>query len=231
MDSNTKVYDELAESWYHLRHHTRFRRELEALAKGWQSGRLLNIGCGHGPDFLPFKDAFELYGLDPSREMLRFARKYAGKFHFSPTLVLGDAISLPLRDGSFDFAISVATCHHIKGGENRRQAFRELWRVLRPGGEAFITVWNLRRGLFSREVLVPWRTGGKTFHRYVYVYRPGELRGELQEAGFRVLSQRPRLSLLRLFYRNTSFTIAKPPGRPRGGPGAGPRGDAALPSV
>lgn len=211
MDPNTKVYDELAESWYRLRHYTRFRRELEALAQRWQNGRLLNIGCGHGPDFLPFKDgAFGLYGLDISREMLRFARKYAAKFRFSPALVLGDAVSLPFGDSSFDSAIAVATYHHIKSSENRRQAFRELWRVLRPGGEAFVTVWNLKRGLFSREVLVPWRTGGKTVRRYVYVYSPGEMRRELQGAGFCILAQRPRLSLLRLFYRNISFLIAKP---------------------
>lgn len=211
MEPNSKVYDELAESWYRLRHYTRFRRELEALAKRWRGGRLLNIGCGHGPDFLPFKDgAFELNGLDISGEMLRFARKYADKFRYTPALVLGDAVSLPFRDGSFDSVIAVAAYHHIRGGENRRQAFRELWRVLRPGGEAFITVWNLRRGLFSREVLVPWRTGGKTLHRYVYVYSPGELRKELQGAGFRILSQRPRLSLLRLFYRNITFLVAKP---------------------
>lgn len=210
MDPNSKVYDELAESWYHLRHYTRFRRELQALAERWRGGRLLNIGCGHGPDFLPFKDgAFGLYGLDISGEMLRFARKYADKFRFSPALVLGDAVSLPFRDSSFDFVIAVAAYHHIRGGENRRQAFRELWRVLRPGGEAFITVWNLRRGLFSREVLVPWRTRGKTLHRYVYVYSPGELRKELQGAGFRILSQRPRLSLLRPFYRNITFKVAK----------------------
>ena len=210
MEPNTKVYDELAESWYHLRHYTRFRAELESLARRWQRGRLLNVGCAHGPDFLPFKEAgFDLYGLDSSREMLRFARKYADKFRFSPALVLGDAVSLPFRDSSFDFAVAVATYHHIDGGDNRRQAFRELWRVLRPGGEAFITVWNLKRGLSSREVLVPWRTGTKTVSRYVYVYRPGELRKELQGAGFRILAQRPRLSFMRFFYRNTSFLVSK----------------------
>ncbi|MBU2009767.1 MAG: class I SAM-dependent methyltransferase [Chloroflexi bacterium] len=210
MDPNSKVYDELAESWYHLRHYTRFRRELQALAERWQGGRLLNIGCGHGPDFLPFKDrTFGLYGLDISGEMLRFARKYADKFRFTPALVLGDAVSLPFRDSSFDFVIAVAAYHHIRGGENRRQAFRELWRVLRPGGEAFITVWNLRQGLFSREVLVPWKTGGKTLYRYVYVYSPGELRKELRGAGFHILSQRPRLSLLRPFYRNITLLVAR----------------------
>ena len=59
-----EVFDRMAPGWYGFRHHSIFRPELETLAKRWQKGRLLNIGSGHGPDFLPFKDNFELYGLD-----------------------------------------------------------------------------------------------------------------------------------------------------------------------
>ena len=56
------VFDQIAPGWYHFRHHSIFTSELNALAERWQKGRLLNLGCGHGADFIPFKDSFELYG-------------------------------------------------------------------------------------------------------------------------------------------------------------------------
>lgn len=210
---SANVYEELAESWYHLRHFTRFHRQLITLGDRWRRGRLLNIGCGHGPDFLPFAEgAFDLFGIDSSREMLRYGQKYAAKFRFSAVLVLGDAVRLPFDDNTFDHAIAIAIYHHIKDENCRLQAYRELHRVLKSGGEAFITVWNLRRSSpFSKsgEVMVPWMVRGKAVYRYVYVYRPTELRRELMKSGFRVLSQQPRVSFLAPFYRNIAFLVAK----------------------
>ena len=54
------VFNEIAPGWYNFRHRTRFGSELEMLAGRWQKGRLLNVGCAHGPDFLPFRQNFEI---------------------------------------------------------------------------------------------------------------------------------------------------------------------------
>ncbi len=87
-------------------------------SKRWQNngkkGKLLNIGCAHGPDFIPFRANFELYGIDSSLEMLHYGQKYAGKYDFEPYLALADASHLPFLDESFDWAISVATYHHLR---------------------------------------------------------------------------------------------------------------------
>jgi ubiquinone/menaquinone biosynthesis C-methylase UbiE len=142
-EEDTKnTFNEIAAAWYGFRHRTIFRPELENLARRWQHGRLLNVGCAHGPDFLPFKSSFELHGVDFSPVMLDYARKYAEKYDFSVNLAEADARSLPYADETFDFAISVAVYHHIETPEGRLQALKELRRVLKPGGEAFITVWN-----------------------------------------------------------------------------------------
>ena len=77
MATNREVFDEIAPGWYNFRHWSIFRNELESLAARWREGRLLNLGCAHGPDFLPFRDGFELYGVDFSLGMLELARKYA----------------------------------------------------------------------------------------------------------------------------------------------------------
>ena len=185
-----EIFNQIAPGWYNFRHRSIFTAELEALAQRWQHGRLLNIGCAHGPDFLTFRQDFELHGVDFSTVMLEYARKYAGKYKFTVSLVEADARCLPYADDTFDRAIAVATYHHIEGKEGRLKALQELRRVLKPGGEAFITVWNRwqpRFWLKRKNLLVPWRSRDKTLYRYYYLFSYGELVKLAKKAGFDVL--------------------------------------------
>lgn len=212
--NNKEIFDQIAPSWYNFRHWSIFRTELEALARRWQKGKLLNVGCAHGPDFLPFKDSFELYGVDFSAEMLKFAEKYSQKFGFAVKLALADVRHLPHPDESFDWAISVATYHHLGGGEHQ-EALKELKRVLKPGGEAFITVWNRWQPRFwfkPKEVKVPWRQKGKTLYRYYYLFSYAELEGLAKEAGFELLKSFPESAYrfpLKAFSRNICLLLKK----------------------
>ncbi len=209
------VFDQIAPGWYNFRHWSIFRNELEALAQRWQKGKLLNIGCAHGPDFLPFKQSFDLYGVDFSSEMLKFARKYSQKFRFMVNLSLADVGHLPFPDETFDWAISVATYHHISGEEPKRAALNELRRVLKPGGEAFITVWNRWQPKFwlrRREAAVPWRTRGKTLYRYYYLFSYAELEKLVKQAGFEVIKSLPESSYrfpVKFFSRNICLLVKK----------------------
>ena len=216
MVTTKDVFDEIAPSWYSFRHWSIFRTELEALAQRWQKGKLLNLGCAHGPDFLPFKQDFELYGVDFSTKMLKLARKYAQKFKLTVNLTLADVSHLPCPDQTFDWAISVATYHHLKGKEERQAALNELKRVLKPGGEAFITVWNRWQPRFwfsRREVAVPWRQRDKTLYRYYYLFTYPELERLVKRAGFEVLNSSPESSYrypIKAFSRNICLLIRKP---------------------
>ena len=209
------IFNQIAPGWYNFRHWSIFRSELEALAHRWQKGRLLNVGCAHGPDFLPFKGSFDLYGVDFSTEMLKFAQKYSRKFSFAVNLSLADVSHLPYPDGSFDWAISIATYHHIKGKDERRAALDELRRVLKPGGEAFITVWNHWQPRFwfsRREVAVPWRKRGKTLERYYYLFSYPELERLAKKAGFEVLKSFSESSYhfpIKFFSRNICLLLKK----------------------
>ncbi len=215
MVTNQDIFNQIAPGWYNFRHWSIFRSELEALARRWQKGRLLNVGCAHGPDFLPFTQGFDLYGVDFSAEMLKFARKYSQKFNFAVNLLLADVSHLPYPDETFDWAISVATYHHVLGKQQRQEALNELRRVLRPGGEAFVTVWNRwqPRFWFSRkEISVPWRTKGKTLYRYYYLVSFTELEKLLKKAGFEVLKSFPENSYrfpIKLFSRNICLLVKK----------------------
>ena len=209
------TFNQIAPGWYNFRHWSIFRSELEVLAHRWQKGRLLNIGCAHGPDFLPFRQGFDLYGVDFSSEMLRFARKYSQKFNLTVSLSLADVSHLPYPGETFDWAISVATYHHIKGKEEKAAALSELRRVLKPGGEAFITVWNhWQPGFWFKpgEVAVPWHTRGKTLYRYYYLFSYPELEKLVKRAGFKVLKSFPETSYhfpIKLFSRNICLLVKK----------------------
>lgn len=213
--SQQEVFDRIAPGWYNQRHWTIFRHELEELAERWQKGRLLNVGCGQGADFLPFCNSFELYGLDFSSEMLRYAGKYSQKFGFDVSLVQGDASVLPFAADSFDWAISVATYHHIDNAKGRQNAFNELRRVLKPGGEAFVTVWNHWQPAFwlkPKEVQVRWRTKEADLLRYYYLFSYHELERLAEESGLSVLKSFAEASYhfpVKQFSRNICLLLTK----------------------
>ncbi len=215
VDNLKDVFNHIAPGWYNFRHRSIFTRELNRLAERWQNGSLLNLGCAHGPDFLPFKDSFKLYGVDFSDEMLKLARRYALKYDFNVELSLADVRQLPYSDNSFDWAISVATYHHIKGKQERLKALNELKRVLKPGGEVFITVWNRCQPGFwfkPKDLYVPWRKKDKTLYRYYHLFSYAELEILVSKAGFSILESHPESTYrfpLKQFSRNICLLLKK----------------------
>jgi ubiquinone/menaquinone biosynthesis C-methylase UbiE len=209
------VFNQIAPSWYNFRHRSIFKHELDGLAERWGGGRLLNLGCAHGPDFLPFKRNFKLYGVDLAAEMLHLARKYSRKFDFEVHLAAADVRCLPYPDNMFDYAIAVATYHHIKGKADKLAALQELGRVLKPGSEALITVWNRWQPRFwckGKEIKVPWRTREKTLYRYYYLFSYSELQKLAREAGLHVLMAFPEHGYrfpIKYFSRNICLLLRK----------------------
>jgi tRNA (uracil-5-)-methyltransferase TRM9 len=215
MTTNREVFDQIAESWYRVRHWPLLKEELEELAERWQSGKLLNVGCAHGPDFLPFSQGFELWGIDFSLAMLKQALRFSTKTKLYVNLTNADALSLPFPDNTFDWAISVATYHHIKGEEEREKALLELNRVLKPQGEAFLTVWNHGQPRFwfkSKEQQVPWRLKEKTVDRYYHLFSYGELRELLIKTDWEIITMSPEKSHslpIKNFSRNICVLVKK----------------------
>ncbi len=214
-----QVWDEIAEGWYRLRRHSRFRSELREMAQRWGGGRLLNIGCGHGADFLPFRpfrEGLELWGADFSGRLLELGLPYQQQHGFDAALVQAEASRLPFPDNSFQWAIAVAVYHHIQGEAARERAWGELYRVLRPGGEAFITVWNRGQPRFwlrGSEAIVPWRLPGRAVPRYHYLYTYRELKRALKGAGFEVVAlfpERGHRLPLKALSRNICALVRRP---------------------
>jgi ubiquinone/menaquinone biosynthesis C-methylase UbiE len=148
-------------------------------------------------------------------EMLKLARRYAAKFKFDVNLMRADMSALPYADSCFDYAIAVASLHHINTAKDRFKALAEIKRVLKPGGEAFITVWNRCQPRFwfkRREVMVPWRARDQTFYRYYYLFTYPELEALVRQAGLALVRSYPesRYRLpVKYFSRNICLLVKK----------------------
>lgn len=187
-ENQEKIWDNLAESWHSFRQ--RPLKIAEANAKRWKPGRILEIGCGNCRNLLPFsRRGFKCYGVDFSKEMLEYARKYMEKHDFQVEIKKANATSLPFPSKSFDYVLCLATFHHLESDE-RKKALEEIKRVLKPRGKAIITVWNKlqKRFLFrKKDLMIPWRRREKIYKRYYHLFTAWELSKLLKNHRFKIL--------------------------------------------
>lgn len=66
------------------------------------------------------------------------------------TIQDGDARQIPFPDGSFDLVLASFALHNIAGAEGKRQACREIARVLAPGGRLLDYDMVFTTGFFVR---------------------------------------------------------------------------------
>jgi len=87
--------------------------------------------------------------------------------------------------------------------------------VLKPGGEAFITVWNRWQPRFwfrGKEIAVPWRTRDKVLYRYYYLFSYCELERLVKKAGFEVVKSFPERRYrfpIKFFSRNICLLVRR----------------------
>ncbi len=137
-------YEKIASDFSHTRGW--FWPELRFISDLVPDGeRLLDIGCGNGR-FLGMLEgkSVNYTGIDFSEGLIAVARKrYHDQAH--TTFIVGDALSLPFPDKSFDTVVSFAVLHHIPSRAYRVQFLREAARVAKPGSLVIITAWNVWR--------------------------------------------------------------------------------------
>jgi arsenite methyltransferase len=98
---------------------------------------VVDIGCGAGMDLLLAAQAVgsigRAIGVDMTEAMADRARAGARGLGLTQVEVrLGDALNLPIDSSSVDVAISNGVLNLTP---DKQQAFSEVWRVLKPGGE------------------------------------------------------------------------------------------------
>ena len=108
--------------------------DLRFLAPG-PSDRVLDAGCGSGSMTRAIARAQpngEALGLDREHKYIDFARRKTKSEQIeNATFEVGDVLSIPFTDGTFDLLWSK---HLLQWIGQRRQALAEFKRVTRPGG-------------------------------------------------------------------------------------------------
>lgn len=127
--------------------------------------RVLEVGFGAGTDFIQWLRAgARVSGIDLTEEALANVRHRIAVYGLPPpeSLQVADAENLPFPSNTFDLGYSWGVLHHTP---DTRKALAELVRVVRPGGEIKVMLYN-RRGLYAWKMWVkhallkgrPWKS-------------------------------------------------------------------------
>ncbi len=145
---------------------------------------VVDLGCGpgHVTAWLGRRGAAAT-GIDLSPAMIAAARRDYPDAEFR----CGDLLSLPARDGEFAAAVVLYSIIHLEPAE-RPAAFREMHRVLRPGGLSLVA---FHIGTEVRH-FAEWY--GQQVDLDFRFLQPDEVAALMEQAGFRVTARLERVS-------------------------------------
>lgn len=166
-------------------------------------GRILDVACGTGDLSLTLCESGEarIFGLDFCRPMLDIAASKATARGLRVSLIEGDALDLPFGDRSFEAATIAFGLRNLTSLE---AGFRELLRVLKPGGRVSVLEFSkptmpVLRSLFKVYFthVLPFLGGLISGSKSAYQYLPdsvsrfpdqGELAEIMKQAGFEAIT-------------------------------------------
>lgn len=100
----------------------------------------LDLGCGLGRHAILFgKNGFNVSCFDISEEAIAKTQKWADEENLDFKYQVGDMLELPYENASFDAVLSYHVINHTNTAGVREIA-DELFRILRPGGECYLTL-------------------------------------------------------------------------------------------
>ncbi len=199
-DDLHRFYDETAKEFSDSRYKP-WPEAVEFASCIEQGAQVLDIACGNGRNLALFLERTDrVVGLDIAARLLDIARSR----HQSAGFVQGQASALPFREGTFDAVLFIAAIHHLPSDEIRQRSLSEIHRVLRPGGTALISAWDLGRKRFAdgevldslpgsqhtegggeRDMFLPWKgPSDRLRHRYFHLFTEEEFRSLVTRAGF-----------------------------------------------
>jgi len=198
VENQEAVWNEIAGKW------NEFREVPSPAVVGFlkdKNGKILDLGCGSGRNFSALNKNVELFAVDFSEQMLVHAKEKAEQLGLKADFVHSYSGKLEFKDDFFDSIICVAVLHCVPSKEERVNTIQEIYRTLKKGSSALISVWGKNSPRLKnkgKECYVSWTVKSDKpsrkeeseikQERYTYIYDLEELRKEVLEAGFKIES-------------------------------------------
>ena len=111
----------------------------------------LDLGCGLGRHTILFaKNGFNTFAFDISDNAVAHAKQWTKEEQLSVDFMVGDMLDLPYDNESFDCILCRNVIAHTDTNGMRR-VVSELRRVLRPGGECYLTLGSKNAWGFQQD--------------------------------------------------------------------------------
>ncbi len=167
--------------------------------------QILDVGSGIGGTSRCLAREFGCHvtGIDLTEEYCRTADMLSRRVGLADLVDYrqGDATQLPFPDASFDV---VWTEHVAMNIPDKTALYREMYRVLKPGGT--LAIHDILAGASSPVIFpVPWaRTQESSF-----LVSPDELRALLEDAGFNITTWSDKTEAARVWFVSLAEKIRK----------------------
>lgn len=188
--------------------HAAFLKRVDEL-KMPRDNKLLDAGCGDGNITFPLAErGFDITAIDFGDAVLKEAEKKNRKLGYKKLVFEFGDLNNPLKYPDNNFSI-ITSLHVIMKVKNYALAFKEFYRVLKPGGYVVIsttssdetfTHWLRRyikkngiiRGLWDVRWLIAWGipyvlTTKRSDRRDEWRWSTNELQHHIEDAGFKTI--------------------------------------------
>ena len=148
-------------------------------AENKDRGKMIDLGCGPGQTtrFLADNGVKDIIGTDLSRGMIEKARELNADMQFQTA----DMLKLEFPDESFASAVAFYAIVHFTA-EHLKQAFNEIYRVLKPGGQ-FLLSFHIGDDIIHCDEFF-----GEKVDIDFYFFQVEKVLAMLKDAGFRIVN-------------------------------------------